>query len=120
VVLADCLGTAAEFASAARTGNRPNGSAELAAEGNHAYLLDPPRLTARSDRCDGGKRSAPDARHNGRAVFGFADGHAITQRVDRMGYRQSADGAFRIDDPESTNRFFSGSGRDDDPPAIGG
>jgi prepilin-type processing-associated H-X9-DG protein len=117
VVAADSLGTAAEFPISQRAGYRADGSGEISAIGNHAYMLDPPRLTAESDRCDGGVRAGPDARHQGRAVFVFADGHAVAWESDKAGYVQNEDGSFAIDDPQSTNRYFSGSARDDDPPA---
>jgi len=118
IIAADSLGTAAEFAAFERTENRPDGSAKLAAEGNHAYMLDPPRLTALSDRCDAGVRGGPDDRHNGRASFAFADGHVVALTPEAAGYLRDPDGRYRLDDIDSTNRLFSGSGRDDDPPPI--
>lgn len=120
IMVADALGTAAEFARNERTPNRPDGSPELTAAGNHAYMLDPPRLTATSDRCSGGTRSGPDARHHGLANFAFADGHVQTLSPEKAGYRQGGDGRFLIDDPKSDNVLFSGTARDDDPPDVSG
>ena len=116
VIATDTLGTAAEFPAQERMPNRPDGSGELVAEGNHGYMLDPPRLTAESDRCDDGIRSAPDDRHSGRANFVFGDAHVSRLTPDKAGYRRAGDGRYLIDDRDSSNRLFSGSGRDDDPP----
>lgn len=120
VLFADSLGTAAHFPTAQRTENRPDGGDEPQAEGNHAYMLDPPRLTAVADRCNAGRRSAPHERHAGRAVFAFADGHVTTTTAETLGYVRSGDGAFLEDAPGSNNVYFSGSGLDDDPPSRGG
>lgn len=118
VVAADSLGTAGEFPTGQRTPYRADGSADLAAVGNHAYMLDPPRLTNKSDRCDSGVRGGPDPRHSGRATFVFADGHAKPATPAELGYVVNADGSFAIDDPRATNRHFSGTFRDDDPPVA--
>ncbi len=122
VLAADALGTAAEFADSARKPYRKDGGADFAAVGNHAYLLDPPRLTDSSDRCDGGKRSAPDARHAGKASFVFCDGHVEARTPEQMYYRRNPDGSFVVSAPQTANVLFSGTGRDDDPPrkALGG
>jgi prepilin-type processing-associated H-X9-DG protein len=84
-------------------------------------MLDPPRLTHRSDICDSdnpGFRGGPDARHAGRANFAFADGHVELATPERLGYGVRPDGSFEMEGPLVTNRRFSGTGRDDDPPAI--
>ncbi|MFQ5806189.1 MAG: prepilin-type N-terminal cleavage/methylation domain-containing protein [Phycisphaerae bacterium] len=126
VVAADSLGTSAEFPAAERNPNRPDGSAEPAAEGNHGYMLDPPRLTAECDRCDGGRRSGPADRHNSQANFAFVDGHVATMTSEKAGYHRSAGGRFLDDDAGHDhgdaphNMLFSGSGGDDDPPPIAG
>ena len=102
--------------------NRPDGSAEPAAEGNHAYMLDPPRLTADSDRSDDGLRSGPADRHNGAASFVFADGHVATMTPEKAGYRRLDGGRYVVevaggDDQRAPhNTLFSGSGSNDDPP----
>jgi prepilin-type N-terminal cleavage/methylation domain-containing protein/prepilin-type processing-associated H-X9-DG protein len=122
VLAADALGTAAELAENARKPYRKDGGVDLSAVGNHAYLLDPPRLTDNSDRCDADRRSAPDPRHAGKATFVFCDGHVELRTPERMHYRQNADGSFPVSDPNTANVLFSGTGRDDDPPpkTLGG
>lgn len=125
VVAGDALGTAAAFPEAERTPNRPDGAGELRAEGNHAYMLDPPRLTPESDRCDDGKRSGPADRHNGEATFAFADGHAARLTPEAAGYRRVDGGRFAgetagsSDTSPAHNALFSGTGADDDPPETG-
>jgi prepilin-type processing-associated H-X9-DG protein/prepilin-type N-terminal cleavage/methylation domain-containing protein len=123
VLGADCLGTAAGFAASDRKGYNNGGSAfdEI---GNHAWTLDPPRLTATSDRGSGDPgttRSGVDARHAGLSNALFCDGHAETMKLERLGYRLLPTGAFVdleiVSDPP-TNRFFSGTGNDDDPPPL--
>jgi prepilin-type N-terminal cleavage/methylation domain-containing protein/prepilin-type processing-associated H-X9-DG protein len=121
VTAADTLGTAAEFPTSQRTPNRPDGSAEFTALGNHAYMLDPPRVTDDSDRCDKGVRGGPDDRHGGRANFLFTDAHVEAQTPEQMGYLRNADGSYVVTrtspDQPLYNHAFSGTGKDDDPPA---
>jgi prepilin-type N-terminal cleavage/methylation domain-containing protein/prepilin-type processing-associated H-X9-DG protein len=123
IVAADCLGTAAGKPTASRTPYRVDGSGDLFAVGNHAWSLDPPRLVPGvSDACDDSNRapehrSAPDARHGGRATALFADGHAERLKPVQMGYHANADGSFGING-SANNSLFSGTGRDDDPPSI--
>jgi len=54
-------------------------------------------------------------------VLIFCDGHAETSTPDKLGYRILPDGAYvdllQVDDPPS-NRLFSGTGRDDNPPEL--
>ncbi|MFN0136444.1 MAG: prepilin-type N-terminal cleavage/methylation domain-containing protein [Phycisphaerae bacterium] len=126
VMAADALGTAAGRPAATRTDYRIDGGSELTAIGNHAWSLDPPRLTATSDYCDDNNRtpenrSAPDERHRTRANTLFVDGHVTALSARSLGYVQDGDGRFLAELPNSadiTNRLFSGSGRDDDPPPI--
>lgn len=123
VMAADALGTAAGKPAASRTDYRADGSADLLAVGNHAWSLDPPRLTTGSDYCDDANRapehrSAPEMRHNGRANVLWCDGHVSGATYRMLDYVELADGSIAALDPNSTNRFFSGSGRDDDPPLI--
>lgn len=69
VLAADCLGTAAGFPTFERAEYENNGTS-YAALSNHAWSLDPPRLTDSSDRGSGdadSPRTAVDARHGGRA-----------------------------------------------------
>lgn len=128
VVIADSLGTAAHYARTDRTAydSYPEDGKQTTDLGNHAYMLDPPRLLTNSDFCDNkelGTRGGPDARHRGKCNFVYTDGHARSTTVEQLGYLQRDDGSYVLykDEAESlgrilTNRFFSGSGRNDDPP----
>jgi prepilin-type processing-associated H-X9-DG protein/prepilin-type N-terminal cleavage/methylation domain-containing protein len=123
VMAADALGTAAGKPASSRTEYRANGSADLFAVGNHAWSLDPPRLTATSDYCDDSNRapehrSAPEMRHKGRANVLWCDGHVATATYKALDYVENPDGSIAAMHPNATNRFFSGTGRDDDPPPI--
>ena len=126
VIAADATGTAAHFPAAERTDNRPDGSSDIRAEGNHAHHLDPPRLTPHGDWCDDGNRgirSGPAERHHQRANFVFADGRVQTLRPEQVGYGRRPDGSYLITGVTGTlveNSRFSGTGRDDDPPRIDG
>lgn len=125
VLFADSLGTAATYAEADRqpynplptgTGSNPD---EIA---NHGWSLDPPRLTANSDNCDGSRdgstRSAPDERHSGSANFTFVDGHVEGDTAQAMGYIKSNDGSFAYSPAGADNSRFAGTGRDTDPPSV--
>ncbi|MFK7791000.1 MAG: DUF1559 domain-containing protein [Phycisphaeraceae bacterium] len=125
VLFADTLGTAATFPEDARKPYNPlltgtGGSADEIA--NHGWSLDPPRLTANSDNCDGSRdgntRSAPDERHRGAANFTFVDGHVEGDTAQAMGYVQSADGSFAYSPAGANNSRFSGTGKDIDPPSV--
>jgi prepilin-type processing-associated H-X9-DG protein/prepilin-type N-terminal cleavage/methylation domain-containing protein len=128
VVAADALGTAAGKPKATRTAYRQNGSADLTALGNHAWSLDPPRVTDTSDYCDDSNRgplhrSAVEARHRGKASVLFADGHVEARTPAELGYVIKPDGSYAKGDAtdgaaRAENTQFSGSGRDDDPPSI--
>jgi prepilin-type N-terminal cleavage/methylation domain-containing protein/prepilin-type processing-associated H-X9-DG protein len=138
VLGADCMGTAAGVARTARQPYDPTGG-DFNQLGNHGWTLDPPRLTAASDKgtgdiTPGGRGSpmaGPDPRHRNRLNAVFCDGHAESITPQRLGYRYQEDGALldtslagnpTPDDPAGlpTNENFSGSGRDDDPPALPG
>ena len=123
VLAADSMGTAAGLSIDERQ-PYDNGGTDDAQVGNHAWTLDPPRLTATSDHGTGesnSPRTAVDPRHAGQANLVFCDGHAETLDPYDVGYRLLPDGAYvdleSVDDPPS-NRFFSGSGWDDDPPDL--
>lgn len=122
VLAADSLGTAAGFAERDRKPYNNNGTG-FDERGNHGWTLDPPRLTDMSDRGTGdagSPRTAVDPRHTGRANVIFCDGHGETLTPERLGYRRSGDGTFFDDQPASDpprNDQFSGTGRDNDPPA---
>jgi prepilin-type processing-associated H-X9-DG protein/prepilin-type N-terminal cleavage/methylation domain-containing protein len=123
VMAADCIGTSAGKPATARTGYRIDGSADTSALGNHAWALDPPRLTANSDYCDDSNRSAtnrsaPDPRHNKKANVAFCDGHVQSMTLQDLGYIVNPDGSIPVADPAAHNRLFSGNGEDRDPPSI--
>lgn len=123
VVSADAMGTAAGKPESARTTYREDGSADLFALGNHAWSLDPPRLTATSDFCDDSNRapqhrSAPEMRHLGKASVLYADSHVEPGDYESLGYVRQDDGSIAASDPRSRNHLFSGRDRDDDPPPV--
>lgn len=123
ILAADTLGTAASTPEFERTENLADGSRDTTyrALGGHGYALDPPRLLADSDRADPRARgtdirSAPDERHRDKANASFADGHVETRSASDMGYEPNDDGSYALD--AGTNRFFSGSGIDEDPKPV--
>ncbi len=123
VLGADCMGTAAGFPRRDRSDYRNNGK-DYAQLGNHGWTLDPPRLTEHSDRGTGdadSSRTAVDPRHRQRANAIFCDGHGETRTPGDLGYRTLEDGTYvglEVVQAPPTNRFFSGTGLDDDPPAL--
>lgn len=123
VLATDSMGTAAGKARDSRTAYRADGSRDLFAHGNHGYTIDPPRLTAASDYSEDDARtpvdrSAPDPRHRGKANVAFCDGHVELMALVDMGYVVRPDESVAANDPKSHNQLFSGTGRDDDPPAV--
>lgn len=123
VMAADALGTAAGKPRDARGDYRVDGASDLFAVGNHAWSLDPPRLTPTGDFCDDNNRapehrSAPDTRHGGKANVLWCDGHVAVSDYRRLGYVENPDGSIAASGIDTTNRLFSGTGRDDDPPSI--
>lgn len=125
VLFADTLGTAATVAEDSRQPYNPllSGTGGSADEiGNHGWSLDPPRLAANSDNCDGSRdgstRSAPDERHRGAANFAFIDGHVEGDTAAAMGYIQNADGSFAYSSASADNTRFSGKGKDINPPSV--
>ncbi len=122
VVAADCLGTSASVPTAQRLPYDATGAAgRPESVGNHAWSLDPPRLTPTGDFCDdtlrGKYRSAMEGRHGGRAEASFADGHVEKRRPAAFGYVENADGSVPLTG-RGHNRYFSGDGTDRDPPDI--
>lgn len=125
VLFGDTLGTAATFAQDDRRPYNPllSGTGSSTDEiANHGWSLDPPRLTANSDNCDGSRdgatRSAPAERHRGAANFAFIDGHVEGDTAQAMGYVQSADGSFAYSPANADNSRFSGTGKNTDPPSV--
>jgi len=126
VLFADTLGTAAAFPTDQRRPYNPAPHPEKhpAELQNHGWSLDPPRLTATSDNCDGSRdgfiRSAPDTRHGGKATTAFVDGHVELLSPEDLGYVAESNGSYAQAAEGATNRLFSGSGVDDDPPPVTG
>ena len=123
VMAADCLGTASGKPRNKRTGYYADGMKDVYAIGNKGWSLDPPRLTADSDMADPQRRapenrSGPDPRHNKKANVAYCDGHVELMSLSDMGYVVNADQSVEAMHPKASNRLFSGSGRDDDPPCI--
>lgn len=121
VLGADSIGTAAGFAVRERKDYVNNGT-DYPELGNHAWSLDPPRLTETSDRGSGdagSPRTAVDPRHRGRVNAVFCDGHGDSLSIKALGYRTLEDGEYvDMEDVEEppTNKLFSGTGQDDPPP----
>lgn len=122
IMIADSMGTAAGKALIDRRPYLADGSKDLYAIGNKGVFIDPPRLVpSRSDFADHQNRqplhrSAPDPRHLGKANVVFCDGHVASMTLQEMGYVVGPSGAVAAWGPGATNRYFSGSGKDDDPP----
>ena len=121
VMAGDCLGTAAGLPAGQRHEYKNNGT-DFVELGNHGWTLDPPRLTAASDRGTGdagSPRTAVDPRHRSKANVIFCDGHGETRTPEELGYRLLDDGTYvdleTVPDPPN-NRLFSGTGHDDLPP----
>ncbi len=124
VTAADSMGTAAAFARSDR-GAYLNDQNDDRAMGNHGWSLDPPRLTAQSDRGAGGltgPRIGVDPRHDGRANVVFCDGHTDSMTPQELGYAVNDDGSYADETSDSgfeaSNAFFSGTAHDEDPPAL--
>ena len=127
VMIADSMGTAVTKGKMQRQGYYADGTKDPDAVCNKGYLLDPPRLTNDSDRADvelpANYHSGPDARHSGKVNVAFCDGHVATMTITEMGYALNADGSIPLNGmgtaggAAATNRYFSGSGQDADPPA---
>jgi len=121
----DCMGTAAGLPARQR-GDYSNNGKSYASRGNHAWTLDPPRLTDESDRGTGdadSPRTAVDPRHGRRANVVFCDGHGETASPENLGYRVLPDGAYAdagddVGDTPPTNKRFGGTGYDEDPPDL--
>jgi prepilin-type processing-associated H-X9-DG protein/prepilin-type N-terminal cleavage/methylation domain-containing protein len=123
VMAADCIGTAAGKPKSARGGYYADGTKDEFAVGNKAHLIDPPRLTARSDYADHqhrnpADRSGPDFRHGGKANVAFCDGSVQLMGPGDMGYVMQPNGVILTGGPGVSNFMFSGTGRDDDPPEV--
>lgn len=123
VMALDCMGTAAGKPANKRTGHYNNGTKDLFAMGNKGFLVDPPRLAANSDYADPqnrgpANRSGPDPRHLGKVNVAFCDGHVESMTLRDLGYVVRPDGSQEARNPAATNKLFSGTGRDSDPPSV--
>lgn len=93
--------------------------------GKHSYTLDPPRLATEKnarrfgpDASDGPIRHSPaEARHRGKAVVSFADGHAESATLRSLGYALGPGNVVIPDmagiNRDATNRLWNGRGADD-------
>ena len=117
MVGADSLGTAASFPAGERLPYDNNGT-DHKALGNEAMSIDPPRLTAVSDRASAPHRNGADPRHSSRVNAMFADGHAAGYTLGSLGYGVASDGSYPDWGPGVHNRLFSGTARDEDPPPL--
>ncbi|HZN67582.1 MAG TPA: prepilin-type N-terminal cleavage/methylation domain-containing protein [Tepidisphaeraceae bacterium] len=120
VMAVDCNGTAAGVAETQRTAYYADGTKSITGRGNKGHLVDPPRLTARSDYADAQNRtptarSGPDPRHKGKLNAAYCDGHVALVTPQDLGYVVSLNGAIGIN---GHNRYFSGTGEDFDPPPV--
>lgn len=117
VVIADSMGSAAAFPVRERMVYESNTRDEKR-RGNYGWLIDPPRLTAKSSRAGGpgSKRSAPDPRHKDKVDVVYADGHAELNSLKDLGYALGSRGEVLDSGEGAHNRLFSGSGDDKDPP----
>lgn len=124
VLFADSLGTAAAFGELERLDYNatPHPSNDPREVSNHGWSLDPPRLTATSDNCDGSRngvlRSAPDERHLGKANVAWVDGHVAAMTARELGYEVASEGQYRYATTTAHNGLFSGTGADADPPRV--
>ncbi len=120
MIAADSMGTACSFAPEDRLPYNNDGDDEREL-GNEALTIDPPRLTPQSDIASAPHRNGPDPRHRGAIVVLFSDTHARAMKFEELGYRYKPDRSYELfgsgpDRP--TNRYFSGTGLDADPPPI--
>jgi prepilin-type N-terminal cleavage/methylation domain-containing protein/prepilin-type processing-associated H-X9-DG protein len=95
--------------------------------GKHSYTLDPPRLAREKNAvkfgpgaADGPIAHSPaEARHRGRAVTAFADGHADALTLQQLGYELDQHGVVipRLDasSPAAVNHLWNGLGADELP-----
>ncbi len=119
VMAADSMGTAASTPKSARHAYTNDGD-DAAAIGNEGFGLDAPRLTPTSDR-QTDVRGGPDDRHSKRVNVVFTDTHAASMTPEAMGYGRMNDDVYidlQAPTKDLTNKLFSGTNRDDDPPAI--
>ncbi|MBI3834848.1 MAG: prepilin-type N-terminal cleavage/methylation domain-containing protein [Planctomycetes bacterium] len=117
LVIADSMGSAAAFPTRERLPYE-NATRDEHRRGNYGWLIDPPKLEAKSSRAGGprSKRSAADARHHDKVNAVFVDGHAQAYSLRDLGYDVQSDGHIPDTGRNATNKMFSGSGEDERPP----
>jgi len=90
--------------------------------GIHSYTLDPPKLARsfgayrfanRKESSLQAQHSPAEGRHDGKACVGFADSHAEKLSLEELGYVIGDDGVVVADDPDGSNRMWTGTGRDE-------
>jgi len=126
VMIADSLGTAVSVPQKDRQGYLVDGKKDPDAVGNKGFLLDAPRQTATSDRADVQispmYHSGPAARHAKKVNVAYADSHVDSVLPEDIGYAVNPDGSMplsgTVNGHTAHNRNFSGTFRDDDPPAA--
>jgi prepilin-type N-terminal cleavage/methylation domain-containing protein len=120
VICGDSAGTCVSYGESERLpyNNQGGDPKEM---GNESFSMDPPRLTATSDRASAPDRNGPDPRHFKKVNVLMADLHGVIMADDDLGYRKRANGSYvDIDNsPEGpTNKYFSGTANNDDPPNL--
>ncbi len=113
VAVADCMGTAASFATADRQ-PYDNNARDADRFGNEGFNLDPPRVDPAFGEMAGFDdspqvRTAADPRHGGRAAVLWVDGHGDARTPGALGYRNHPDGSFTFD---GDNSLWSGRRED--------
>lgn len=113
VAVADCMGTAASFATQDRQ-PYDNNARDAARFGNEGFNLDPPRVNPAFGEMAGfdespQTRTAADPRHGGRAAVLWVDGHGDARSPAALGYRNNPDGSFAFD---GDNSLWSGRRED--------
>jgi prepilin-type N-terminal cleavage/methylation domain-containing protein/prepilin-type processing-associated H-X9-DG protein len=119
VAIADCIGTAASFATRDRgpyedNAFRDSGSGRsIHATGNEGFNLDPPWVDPSNGEMaelEDGVRSAIHERHGRTGNVLWMDGHASPETLDRLGYKVAENGAVELD---GDNRLFHIRNRDE-------
>lgn len=119
-VCSDSAGTAVSFAESERLPYDNDGRDDMQ-WGNESFSVDPPRLTDVSDMASRPIRNGPMVRHSNKVNVSWADGHAVPMSLLDLGYVLDPNGVYAqgaIAQGTPTNKFFSGTGGDDDPPPI--
>ena len=104
VSIADCLGNQTTYN---QTGFR-----------EHSYALDPPRLDTEHNNAQrfgqSSGKSPAHARHMGKAMTAFLDGHATPMSLRELGYFVLDEARNQVEPDAGSNRLFTGLGYDVD------